>query len=54
MSNTILGEEKEYGPLAERLVMLEEQYKLFTDLNQELMDIKEKGNIITYEKRINH
>ena len=50
LSNTILGEEKEYGPLAERLVMLEEQYKLFTDLNQELMDIKEKGNIITHEK----
>ena len=30
--------------------MLEEQYKIFIDLNQELMDIKEKGNIITHEK----
>ena len=30
--------------------MQEEQYKIFTDLNQELVDIKEIGNIITHEK----
>ena len=38
LSNTICREE--YEPLAERLIMQEEQYKIFTDLNQELMDIK--------------
>ena len=48
LSNTILREE--YEPLAERLVMLEEEYKTFTDLNQELMDIKEIENMITHEK----
>ena len=36
--------------MTERLVMLEEQYKIFTDLNQELVDIKEIENIITQEK----
>ena len=50
LSNTILREE--YEPLAERLVKLEEQYKAFTGLKQELMDIKEIGNIITYKKGI--
>ena len=50
LSNIILKGEKEHGPLAERLVTLEDQYKLLTNLEQELMDIKKKGNIITYEK----
>ena len=36
--------------MAERLVTLEDQYKLLTNLEQELMDIKTKGNIIAYEK----
>ena len=50
LSNTILREE--YEPLTERLVKLEEQYKVFSELNQELMDIKETGDIITHEKGI--
>ena len=50
LSNIILKGEKEHGPLAERLVTLKDQYKLLTDLEQELMDIKAKENIITYEK----
>ena len=50
LSNIILKGEKEHGPLAERLVNLEDQYMLLTDLEQELMDIKVKGNIIAYEK----
>ena len=48
LSNKILREE--YEPLTERLIKLEEQYKVFTELNQELMDVKETGDIITHEK----
>ena len=36
--------------MAERLVTLEDQYKFLTNLEQELMDIRKKGNIIAYEK----
>ena len=50
LNDVILKGEKEHGPLAERLVTLEDQYKLLTELEQELMDIKVKGNIIAYEK----
>ena len=50
LSNIILKGEKEHGPLAERLVTLEDQYKFLTNLEQELMDIRKKGNIIAYEK----
>ena len=46
----ILEGDKEHGPLAERLVTLDDQYKFLTKLEQELMDIRKKGNIITYEK----
>ena len=50
LSDIILRGEREHGPLAERLVTLEDQYKLLTDLEQEMLDITEKGNIIAYEK----
>ena len=36
--------------MTERLVKLEEQYKVFTELNQELMDVKETGDITMHEK----
>ena len=38
--------------MAERLVTLEDQYKFLTNLEQELMDIRKKGNIIAYEKGV--
>ena len=50
MIDIILRGEKEHGPLAERLVTLEDQYKILTDLELELINIMEKGNIIAYEK----
>ena len=42
--------EKEHGPLANNLVTLDEKYKLLTDLELELMDIRKRGNIIAYER----
>ena len=36
--------------MAQRLAMLEDQYKILTDLELELINIMEKGNIIAYEK----
>ena len=50
LNNINLKGDKEHGPLAERLVTLEDQYKFLTNLEQELMDIRKKGNIIAYEK----
>ena len=50
LSDIILRGEREHGPLAERLAMLEDQYKILTDLELELINIMEKGNIIAYEK----
>ena len=44
--------EKVYGPLSERLVTLDDQYQLLAELEQELMDIRKRGNIITHEKRV--
>ena len=43
---------EDYEPLTERLVKLEEQYRVFTELNQELMNIKETGDVITHEKGV--
>ena len=42
--------EKEHGPLEARLAALKEKYKVLTNLELELINIMEKGNIITYEK----
>ena len=50
LNSIILKGDKEHGPLAERLVTLEDQYKFLTNLEQELLDIRKKGNIIAYEK----
>ena len=48
----ILESEKELGPLAGRLVTLDDQYQHLAELEQELMDIRKRGNIITHEKRV--
>ena len=50
LNSIILEGDKENGPLAERLVTLDDQYKFLTNLEQELMDIRKKGNIMSYEK----
>ena len=50
LGKIILKEEKEHGPLEARLAMLKEEYKVLTNLELELINIMEKGNIITYEK----
>ena len=42
LSDIILRGEKEHGPLAERLVTMEDQYKFLTDLELELMNIRIK------------
>ena len=42
----------EHGPLAGRLVTLDDQYQLLAELEQELMDIRKRGNIITHEKTV--
>ena len=38
--------EKEHGPLANNLVTLDKKYKVLADLELELMDIRNRGNII--------
>ena len=48
----ILESEKFHGPLAGRLITLEDQYQLLVELEQELMDIRRRGNIITHEKTV--
>ena len=52
MNRIILESENEHGPLAGRLVPLDDQYQLLAELEQELMDIRERGNKITHEKRV--
>ena len=39
LSDIILRGEREHVPLAERLAMLEDQYKILTDLELELISI---------------
>ena len=46
----IIEAEKEHGPLADKLVTLDEKYQVLADLELELMDIRRRGNIIAYEK----
>ena len=46
----MLKGEKEHGPLEARLAVLKEEYKVLTNLELELINTMEKGNIITYEK----
>ena len=50
LSDIILRGEREHGPLAKRLAMLDDQCEILTDLELELINIMEKGNIIAYEK----
>ena len=50
LGEIILKGEKEHGPLEARLAMLKEENKVLTNLELELINIMEKGNIITYEK----
>ena len=52
LNHVILESEKVHGPLAERLVTLEDQYQLLAELERELMDIRSKGNIVTHKKRV--
>ena len=52
LNRIILERERVHRPLAERLVTLDDQYQLLVELEQELMDIRKRGNIITHEKRI--
>ena len=52
MNRIILESEKVHGPLSGRLVTLDDQYQLLAELEQELMDIRKRGNIITHEKRV--
>ena len=48
LGEIILKGEKEHGPLEARLAVLKEEYKVLTNLNLELINIMERGNIITY------
>ena len=50
LGEIILGGEKEDGPLEARLPMLKDECKILTVIELELINIMEKGNIITYEK----
>ena len=50
LGEIILKGEKEHGPLEARLAMLKEEYKVLTNLELQLVNVMEKGNIITYEK----
>ena len=50
LGEIILRGEKEHGPLEVRLAMLEDEYKILTDLKLELINIMENGNIKTLEK----
>ena len=42
LSDIILRGEKEHGPLEKRLAMLEDQYRILTNLELELINIMEK------------
>ena len=50
LNQFILEAEKEHGPLANKFVILDNKYKILADLELELMDIRNKGNIIEYER----
>ena len=50
LNQFILEAEKEHGPLDNKFVMLDSKYKILADLELELMDIRNKGNIIEYER----
>ena len=50
LNQLIIEAEKEHGPLASNLVMLDKKYKVLADIELELMDIRNKGNIIAYER----
>ena len=50
LNQFIIEAEKEHGPLANKFVMLDNKYKVLADLELELMDIRDKGNVITYER----
>ena len=50
LNRFIIEAEKEHGPLAERLVTLDEKYQVLANLELELMDIRKRGNIIAYER----
>ena len=45
--------ERKNGHLEEKLAILDEKYQTLASLEMELMDIKKKGNIITYEIAVN-
>ena len=46
----VLEAEKEHGPLDNKFVMLDNKYKMLANLELELMDIRNKGNIFEYER----
>ena len=48
----IIEAEKEHGPLADKLVTLDEKYQVLADLELELMDIRRGGNIIAHERTV--
>ena len=50
LNQFIIEAEKEHGPLADKLVTLDEKYQVLADLELVLMDIRRRGNIITHEK----
>ena len=52
LNRIILESEKEHGPLAGRLVTLDDQYQLLAELEQELMDIRNRGNIMNHDKTV--
>ena len=46
LNRFIIKAKKEHGPLADKLVTLDEKYQVLADLELELMDIRRRGNII--------
>ena len=52
LNRFIVEAEKEHGPLADKLVTLDEKYQVLADLELELMDIRRRGNIIAHEKTV--
>ena len=52
LNHMILESEKVQGPLAQRLVTLEDLYQLLAELEQKLKDIRSKGNLVTHERRV--
>ena len=52
LNRLIVEAEKEHGPLADKLVTLDEKYQVLADLELELMDIRRRGNIVAYVKTV--